>query len=275
MKPMLRIDDLDDPRLDAFRGLRDADLRGARSLFTVESERVLERFLRSGWPVDSVLVEEDVHGRLQMLLDDLDETVPVYVTDNGSLDGVSGYEFHRGALALGIRPSGRSPGLGIEDAAANPPCTLLAADGVAHVDNMGSLFRNAACLGASGLVLGPGCADPLFRKTIRVSSGHVFGVPWEAPADFHSMLDAFRKELDFTIIGLELCEDSDDIVNMTISDRTIMIVGSEGTGLSERSRALCDQIVHIPGLAGNDRDSLNVAVSSAIGLHELGRRRRW
>ena len=62
---------------------------------------------------------------------------------------------------------------------------------------------------------------------------------------------------------------------MTISDRTIMIVGSEGTGLSERSRALCDQIVHIPGGTGNDQDSLNVAVSSAIGLHELGRRRRW
>ena len=124
-------------------------------------------------------------------------------------------------------------------------------------------------------VLGPGCADPLFRKTIRVSSGHVFGIPWEAPADFHSRLDAFRKELEFRIIGLELCEDSNDIENMTISDRTIMIVGSEGTGLSERSRALCDQIVHIPGGTGNDQDSLNVAVSSAIGLHELGRRRRW
>ena len=103
---MQRIDDLNDPRLNGFRELRDADLRGARSLFTVESERVLERFLKSGWPVDSVLVEEDVHARLAPILNELDDEVPVYVTGNGSLDVVSGYGFHRGALALGRRTPG-------------------------------------------------------------------------------------------------------------------------------------------------------------------------
>ena len=274
MRTMLRIDDLDDRRLDRFRCLRDADLRGARSLFVVESERVLERFLQSGWPVDSVLVEEDVHDRLRTLLDDLEETVPVFVTDNGSLDGVTGYRFHRGAVALGLRSQEKSRACELEAASEKPNCTLLAAEGVAHVDNMGSLFRNAACLGASGLILGPGCADPLFRKTIRVSSGHVFGVPWSAPTDFHSTLKALRREREFRIIGLELCEDSDEIMNMSFSDRTIMVVGSEGAGLSEKTRGLCDQLVHIPGCAGNTQDSLNVAVASAIGLHELGRRRR-
>ena len=273
MRPMIKIDDLEDPRLNAFRDLRDADLRGARSLFTVESERVLERFLKSGWPVEAVLVEEEVQRRLQTLLDTLDDDVPVYVTRNGALDAVSGYGFHRGALALGHRTPGAPKRLRLEEACTRPTCTLLAADGVAHVDNMGSLFRNAACLGASGLLLGPGCTDPLFRKTIRISSGHVFRIPWKVAGDFHATLGAL-KAVDFRVIGLELTDDSHDIEHMTVSRRTIMVVGSEGEGLSPATRALCDELVHIPARGTVDQqESLNVAVASAIGLHELGRRR--
>ena len=274
MKPMIRIDDLEDPRLNAFRDLRDADLRGARSLFTVESERVLERFLMSGWPVEAVLVEEDVRLRLQTLLNTLDDAVPVYVTSNGSLDAVSGYGFHRGALALGRRNPNAPKQLRLDDVCTRPTCTLLAADGVAHVDNMGSLFRNAACLGASGILLGPGCTDPLFRKTIRISSGHVFRIPWEVADDFHATVLTL-KEIDFKVIGLELSEGSHDIEQMTVAERTIMIVGSEGDGLSPATRALCDELVHIPGRGTVDQqESLNVAVASAIGLHELRRRTR-
>ena len=273
MRPMIRIDDLDDPRLNAFRDLRDADLRGARSLFTVESQRVLERFLESGWPVETVLVEEDVQMRLQALLDRLDDAVPVYVTPNGALDAVSGYGFHRGALALGRRNPGAPKQLRLEEVCTRSTCTLLAADGVAHVDNMGSLFRNAACLGASGLLLGPGCTDPLFRKTIRISSGHVFRIPWKVADDFHETLQTL-KAIDFKVIGLELSDVSHDIEHMTVAKKTIMIVGSEGDGLSPSTRALCDELVHIPGRGTMDQqESLNVAVASAIGLHELGRRR--
>ena len=272
MKPMIRIDDLEDPRLNAFRDLRDADLRGGRSLFTVESERVLERFLKSDWPIEAVLVEEDVQMRLQTLLNMLDDAVPVYVTCNGALDAVSGYGFHRGALALGRRKPGAPKQLRLDEICTRSTCTLLAADGVAHVDNMGSLFRNAACLGASGILLGPGCTDPLFRKTIRISSGHVFRIPWKIAGDFHATLEAL-KAIDFKVIGLELSTGSRDIEHMTVAKRTIMIVGSEGDGLSPATRTLCDELVHIPGgVTVDQQESLNVAVASAIGLHELGRR---
>ena len=271
---MIRIDDPEDSRLDAFRELRDADLRGARSLFTVESERVLRRFLESGWPAESVLLEEDVHTRLEEVIDTLNPSIPVYVTANGSLDAVSGYGFHRGALALGRRVPDRPAHLRLEGPRTQPISTLLAADGVAHVDNMGSLFRNAACLGATGILLGPGCADPLFRKTVRISSGHVFKVPWEQTEDLHGTLSDLKARHGFHIIGLELSEESRNIESMTSASRTVLIVGSEGDGLSLATRTLCDEIVHIPGAEGANQDSLNVAVASAIGLHELGRRAR-
>ncbi len=274
MTPMIRIDDLEDSRLDAFRELRDADLRGARSLFTVESERVLRRFLESGWPAESVLLEEDVHTRLEEVIDTLNPSIPVYVTANGSLDEVSGYGFHRGALALGRRAPDRPAHLRLEGPRTQPISTLLAADGVAHVDNMGSLFRNAACLGATGILLGPGCADPLFRKTVRISSGHVFKVPWEQTEDLHGTLSDLKARHGFHIIGLELSVESRNIESMTSASRTVLIVGSEGDGLSPATRTLCDEIVHIPGADGANQDSLNVAVASAIGLHELGRRAR-
>jgi tRNA G18 (ribose-2'-O)-methylase SpoU len=274
MKPMIRIDDLTDSRLDAFRELRDADLRGARALFTVESERVLERFLKSGWPVESILIEEDVHIRLKEILDEVNDEVPVYVARKGTLDTISGYGFHRGALALGRRAPGPPAGLRLEELYTHTRCTLLAADGVVHVDNMGSLFRNAACLSASGILLGPGCADPLFRKTVRISSGHVFKVPWELTNDLQGTLLALKERHDFRIIGLELTDESHSIERMSVSERTILIVGSEGEGISAETRSVCDEVVHIPGDRPNDQDSLNVAVASAIGLYELGRRTR-
>ena len=220
------------------------------------------------------LVEEDVHARLAPILNELDDEVPVYVTGNGSLDVVSGYGFHRGALALGRRTPGAPKKLRLDEACVDSKCTLLAAEGVAHVDNMGSLFRNAACLEASGVLLGPGCADPLFRKTVRVSSGHVFRIPWEVAADFHATLQTLKTGQGFRIIGLELSDDSRDIEAMNAGDRTVMIVGSEGDGLSDATRTLCDELVHIPGSERTGRDSLNVAVASAIGLHELRRRTR-
>ena len=274
MNPMIRIDDLEDTRLDAFRELRDADLRGARSLFTVESERVLERFLRSRWPIDSILIEEDVHTRLRGQLLEVDDGVPVYVARNGALDAISGYGFHRGALALGRRETTPPAELRLDRIYGRPESTLLAADGVVHVDNMGGLFRNAACLGASGILLGPGCADPLFRKTIRISSGHVFRVPWELTGDLQGTLEFLRNTHDFRLIGLELSNESRDIEQMSASERTVLIVGAEGEGITREIRDLCDEIVHIPGAGEDGQNSLNVAVASAIGLHELGRRSR-
>ena len=274
MASMIRISEVEDPRLDDYRDLRDADLRGARKLFTVESERVLSRYLASDWSIESVLVEADVAERLNEALGALEDGVPVYVTEPGLLRSISGYGFHGGALALGRRAP-RGPGLdALKSVFEQERITLLAAEGVVHVDNLGALFRNGACLGTDGILLAPDCSDPLLRKAIRISTGRVFEVPWAWCEDWPRTLTDLRDNHGFRILGLENGPAAEDIEQMECGSRNLILVGAEGHGLSRAALEQCDQILEIPG--GRDRPvgSMNVAVASAIGLHELGRRRR-
>lgn len=274
MSQLIPITEINDERLADYRDLRDADLRGARKLFTVESPRVLERFLGSEWPIESILVEHDVAQTLSSSLQHVDDDVPVYVADNGALRAISGYGFHGGALALGRRnpkPSGLKP---LDNVLAKNTVTLLAAEGVVHVDNMGSLFRNAACLGADGVLLSPTCADPLFRKTVRISTGRVFTVPWAHCETWPQTIQELQSDHGFHVVALESGVGAAPLHQLTPTDRTIMLVGAEGAGLSQETLALCNQVLEIPTCTGSEAASVNVAVASAIGLYELGRSRR-
>ena len=274
MASMIRISEVEDERLDDYRDLRDADLRGARKLFTVESERVLSRYLASDWSVESVLVESDVAKRLSESLESLENRVPVYVTEPGLLRSISGYGFHGGALALGRRDS-RGQGLNsLEPLFKQKRSTLLAAEGVVHVDNLGALFRNGACLGTDGILLSPNCSDPLLRKAIRISTGRVFEVPWARCDDWPGVLEQLREVHGFRILGLETTPNAQDIERMDCGHRNLILVGAEGHGLSQEALGQCDQVLEIPGAHDRTVESMNVAVASAIGLHELGRRRR-
>ena len=274
MASMIAISDCGDDRLTDYRELRDADLRGARRLFTVESERVLSRFLDSEWVPRSILLESDVAERLSGRLALLDERTPVYVTEPGALRKISGYGFHGGALALGDRGQ-VEPGLGpLEQVVQADRVTLLAAEGVVHVDNVGALFRNAAGLGADGVLLSPTCSDPLLRKSIRISTGRVFEVPWSTCERWPGTLRSLREDHGFRVTGLDNVPDARDIELMQGADRQVLVVGAEGAGIGGEVLELCDEVVEIPGAGDGTAGSLNVAVASAIGLHELGRRRR-
>jgi tRNA G18 (ribose-2'-O)-methylase SpoU len=272
----IHISDIDDERLEDYRDLRDKDLRGARRLFTVESPRVLGRFLASGWPIESVLIEPEIAEKLEPQLVTLDQGVPVYVTPKGALRAISGYGFHGGALALGRR-DGRTTGLhALADAIQKTESTILAAEGVVHVDNMGSLFRNAACLGADGVLLSPTCADPLLRKTVRISIGSVFTLDWTR-CESERWLDTLEKlshEHGFHLVALETGDGIAPIDRLQLAPRTMLLLGAEGTGLSPDTLRMCDQVLEIPMRADGGASSVNVAVASAIGLYELARRRR-
>ena len=273
----ITIRDVSDPRLADYRDLRDADLRGARRLFTVESFRVVRRFIRSGWPIESLLLEPEVATRLGEDLGRVPAEVPIYVAPEGSMREISGYGFHGGALALGRR-DGRAEDTGwITGLLERPRLTILAAEGVVHVDNMGSLFRNAACLGADAVLLAPDCADPLLRKTIRISAGRIFSLPWSFLEPWEATLDRLRREHRFRVIGLDTDPRSESIDAMKDASRTILLLGGEGHGLRERTLRCCDQLCEIP-VVSSDQDgddaSLNVAVASAIALHERLRRLR-
>jgi tRNA G18 (ribose-2'-O)-methylase SpoU len=148
-------------------------------------------------------------------------------------------------------------------------------EGLTHPDNVGSIFRSAACLGGSGILLDERCADPLLRATIRFSMGRVFSMPWTVAGDWPSCLDSLRRE-GFAIVAAETCDRAVSPRDMPRDREVALLMGSEGHGLSRESLAFADMVVRIPtppgsGEGGEEVLSLNVAVASAILLHEFAR----
>ena len=266
-----------DPRLAPYRDVRDADLRGAHGLFLVESARCVARFLRAcaagRWQAVSVLAAPQHLPLLAPLAGragcPLVEASPDWIAAH------SGYRFHHGALALGRHDEG--PGL--PALLADLPrarATLVIADGVVHVDNMGALFRNAACLGASAIALGPGCADPLGRKSVRVSMGRVFGVPFTRVPDAAEAV-AQAREAGLECVALEQTPGSVPLHAWKPAPRVAIVIGAEGRGVQSELLARCDRCVEIASspdpLAGegDGSPSLNVSTALALVLHELRR----
>ncbi|MFM1830812.1 MAG: hypothetical protein RLZZ558_1152 [Planctomycetota bacterium] len=274
----MSLDGLADPRLLPYRDARDADLRGAHDLFLVESPRCVARFLRacqSGrWQARSVLAGAEHLPLLAPLAERA--ACPLITASREEIERWSGYRFHHGALALGEhRPAWRLEELtrGLSGAHA---CVILA-DGVVHVDNIGSLFRNAACLGASAVVLGPGCADPLGRKCIRISMGRVFGVPFAHVEDLVPVIGQLAVEGVQTFC-LEQSATAVPLHAWQPPSRVALVVGAEGRGVAPPLQAACHGCVEIASapdpLAGPEDGppSLNVATALAIVLHGLHRR---
>jgi tRNA G18 (ribose-2'-O)-methylase SpoU len=266
-----------DPRLLPYRDVRDADLRGAHGLFLVESARCVARFLRacaSGpWKPVSVLAAPQHLPLLAPLA--ARAGCPLIEAPLEWIAAHSGYRFHHGALALGRHTEG--PGLpSLLTSLPAGPATLVIADGVVHVDNVGALFRNAACLGASAIALGPGCADPLGRKSIRISMGRVFGVPFTGVSDAAEAVRAARAA-GFECIALEQAAGSVPLQVWRPAPRVAIVIGAEGRGVAPELLAACDRCVEIASspdpLAGelDGPPSLNVSTALALVLHELRR----
>jgi tRNA G18 (ribose-2'-O)-methylase SpoU len=268
------ISDLNDSRVDVYRNVRDADLRGRDDLFMAESELVLRRLLRTPERLHSVLLSEEKHTKLQDALAALPPTVPVYVAELKLIHEIAAFHVHRGVLAAGRRLSSEQLSL---DAALghfrsdDREATLLLCEGVTNVDNMGALFRNAAAFGVAGVVLDPTCCDPLYRKAIRVSMGHALSVPYAVSQNWHGDLARLKTEWGMNLIAAESNDRARPLWSMSKKPRTGIIFGSEGHGVSDPTLALCDQVVEIP--MTDDVPSINVAVASAVILYELNRSR--
>lgn len=291
--------------LNRFTDIRDADLRGRDGLFCVESPRVVARFLHAlvarargaactpSLGLESLLLTPEHAERLASALDAARALLPpfeVILASHEDICSATGYALHRGAVALGRRAGhGRICEGSIDALGESGVRTVLACDGVVHVDNVGSLFRNAGSFGEAGIVLGPGCGDALSRKAVRISSGRVFCVPWCEVDSWVAAIGALRTRHGF---GLVACEDAPGAVPperaiSALHDRGItriaFMMGSEGRGLGADLVAECDAVACIPmrapqGGPGNpvpleadDRPSLNVSVASALVLHEAGR----
>ncbi len=261
--PFIRIDDPADPRIAAYRDIRERDLVGREGRFIAEGRVVLNvLFERSRFAVESVLLlESRVEGMLD-LLQRVPQEVPVYVASNDVLDRIAGFHVHRGVLAIGRRRPAIDPGNFLASMPENAVVPVLV--GISNHDNVGAIFRNAAAFEAHGVFLDETSCDPLYRKAIRVSVGAVLKVPFLRAGSAERIVAQLAGS-GFECIALSPRGD-EDIRRLKRSGRTALLLGSEGTGLPETvMRTL--RTVRID--MSDSFDSLNVAATSAIVLHHL------
>jgi tRNA G18 (ribose-2'-O)-methylase SpoU len=260
---IIAIDSPDDPRLELYRGASEPELLRDHAGFIAEGRLVVRRLLADSYMrTRSILVTAAGLESIRDVLAKAPPDLPVFVASQPVVEAVTGFNIHRGCLAVGDRPSPADPA-----AILDREGPVLVLEQVSNPDNVGGVFRNAVALGGSAVLLSPGCGDPLYRKTIRTSMGASLVLPFASVDDWPRGLEALRAA------GLHLVAltpsaaavDIDDAATALRRRRIALLLGNEGYGLTRPVLARADAHVRIPMRAGID--SLNVAAASAIALH--------
>lgn len=258
-----RIESLDTPGLEDFTSLTDVALRRKLEpeggLYLAESPKVIERALNAGHRPRSVLLLEQWLPRIEPMLEAHPE-VPVFVGEPEQLEALTGFHLHRGALASMHRPDPRDPA---ELLATSRRVVVL--EDLADHTNVGAIFRSVAALGADGVLLTPGCADPLYRRAVRVSMGAVLQVPWARLPHWREAGPLIRDS-GFELAAFALREDAEDLAEFvnSVPEKLALMLGTEGEGLSRRALAAATRCVTIP--MEHEVDSLNVSTAAALAL---------
>ncbi|MCR2792580.1 RNA methyltransferase [Microbacterium sp. zg.Y625] len=261
--PIEHVADPADPRLADYRDLTDVALRRvlepAGGLYIAESAKVIGRAVAAGHRPRSVLVQEKWVDDVRDLAGD----APVYVVPAEVAEQLTGYQVHRGALAAMHRPVAPP----VADIIAGARLVVVLEDIVDHT-NVGAAFRNAAALGADAVLVSPRCADPLYRRSVRVSMGTVFQVPWTRLPEWPEARGILHDG-GFHLAALALAEGAVPLDDFAAArpERVALMLGAEGDGLSRRALEAADTVVTIPMAGGVD--SLNVAAASAVALWSL------
>lgn len=257
---------LDDPALDDFIRLTDVALRRrlepAGGLYLAESTKVIERALAAGHRPRAVLTRAEWLPVLEPLLAGHPD-VPVHVGDDEALEALTGFHLHRGALASMHRPTLPDPAALLADARR----VVIVEDVVDHT-NVGAIFRSAAALGVDAVLVTPRCADPLYRRSVRVSMGTVLQVPWTRLPEWREAAPLLA-DAGFTTAALALGDDAIDLDALAADppERLALALGTEGDGLSRAALRVADLRVRIPMAHGVD--SLNVAAAAAVAVWAL------
>ncbi|MFC9892626.1 TrmH family RNA methyltransferase [Nocardia sp. NPDC127579] len=262
MAEVIDIDDPADPRVDDFRDLSSADRRpdlpGRKGLVIAEGVVVVQRMLDSRFTPSALL---GVGKRYEQLAADLaGVAAPYYRASAEVMAEVVGFHLNRGVLAVAPRPAE----LSLDDVLADAR-TVAVLEGVNDHENLGSMFRNAAGLGADAVLFGDRCADPLYRRAVRVSMGHVLRVPFAAVPDWPDGLDILRHR-GFRIIALTPNPAAVNLATAMAGERVALLLGAEGPGLTEEAMRATDIRARIPMSPGTD--SLNVATAAAMAFYE-------
>ncbi|MFL6060480.1 MAG: TrmH family RNA methyltransferase [Marmoricola sp.] len=259
---LVPIEDPADPRLADYRDLRDVQLRQSyetdHGLFLAEGEKVVRRAVTAGHTPRSFLMAP---RWLDALADVMAPSgAPVYVLSEDLVEQVTGFHVHRGALAS----LERLPLPSVAEVLEGARSVLVLEDVVDHT-NVGAIFRSGAALGFEAVLLSPRCADPLYRRSIKVGMGAVFSTPWTRLEDWYDALPTL-SDLGFTTVALTLAPDAVPVEEAVAAvDRLALVLGSEGPGLSERWQQAADRRATIPMQRGID--SLNVAAATAVACY--------
>ncbi|MEV0660824.1 TrmH family RNA methyltransferase [Actinomadura luteofluorescens] len=293
MASLIPVSDPADPRLADYVRLRDVNLRKSleaeHGLFVAEGEKVIRRAVGAGHPVRSLLMSRRWTGPLADLLDGVD--APAYLVDDATMESITGFQVHRGALASlervplpsvdAVLATARRVVL-CEDIVdhtnvdvpvqhTQPPRRILVLEDLVDHANVGSIYRCAAALGIDAIILSPRCADPLYRRSVKVSMGAVFAIPYARMTNWHDDLGKLRAA-GFTLLALTPDQTATPIDKASTGDRVALMLGSEGDGLSSHWLDEADEPVCIP-MSGDAMsagvDSLNVTAAAAIACHTL------
>lgn len=275
MAKIIEIQDLSQPELDVYARLTEAQLRNRQNpdkgIFIAESPKVIEYALNAGYqPISFLMERRNIEGQAARLLDRCKD-IPVYTADRAVLASLTGFELTRGVLCA-MR---RIPLKSVEDICKNAR-RIAVLEGIVDSTNIGAIFRSAAALNMDAVLLTPTCCDPLYRRSVRVSMGTIFQIPWTVIGGKSSQWPesgmAFLKEMGFRTAAMALDEHSVSISDPRLQneEKLAILLGTEGDGLSPSTIAKCDYTVKIPMAHGVD--SLNVAAASAVAFWQLGQK---
>lgn len=264
---VVRVDDPVDERLRDYVGLTDVALRRALEpaggLYVAESEKVIRRALAAGHRPRSYLMVERWLTDLADLVDQAEaDGIPVYVGEHPVIEKLTGFHLHRGALAAMRRPPLRP----VEEVVEGRHSRIAVLENLVDHTNVGACFRSAAAMGVGAVLVTPQCADPLYRRSIRVSMGTVFQVPWTRVEDWPAGIQQL-KDLGYVVAGMTLGKEAITLDRLVAEDHEhlALVFGSEGHGLMPQTDRLLDRRVTIPMMHGVD--SLNIAASSAVAFY--------
>ncbi len=265
MAEYVQVSKAGDPRLSDYVQLTDVHLRrsleSAHGLFIAEGEKVIRRAIAAGYPVRSLLVAADQLPSIADVAASLPGGVPLYVLPAQAAEQLTGYRVHRGALASMQRLPLPSPAEVLTGAR-----RIVVLEDIVDHANVGAVFRCAAALGFDAVLLAPRCADPLYRRAVKVSMGGVFALPYSRLSDWHGGL-AGLQAAGFRLLALTPDAAAVPIDAVEPAGKIALLIGGEGHGLSSRWLGQADQMVRIPMSRGVD--SLNVAAAAAIACYQF------
>ncbi|MFO0872164.1 MAG: RNA methyltransferase [Pirellulales bacterium] len=260
--PVELVSTLDDPRIAVYRDLPQSNLTRPSGLFIAEGWLVVERLVRSGWPIDSVLLDETFR---EELLGRLPADALVYQVPSGLISTIVGFRFHRGVLACGRRRA--EPSLERLVRPAPAPLTAVVAADVNDPENMGCILRNSAAFGVDLVLASRRCADPFSRRVLRTSMGTVFQLPLRVTDDLPGDVERLEREFGVELAATVLDAAAESLYDAARPPRFGLVLGNEGHGIPPAIATRCRRRITLPMRGGTD--SLNVGVASGIFLYHF------